>query len=69
MKNFNKKEKSKSKFEKFTEFIITKDSATERLVSTIGGIALLSASIFLYMNGFQNNWILGMGFWGALKLV
>jgi hypothetical protein len=21
------------------------------------------------MNGFQNNWILGMGFWGALKLV
>lgn len=68
MKNFNKNEKPKSKFQKFTDFVIAKDSATERLVSVIGGVALLGAAIFLYMNGINNNWVIAMGAWGALKL-
>lgn len=41
---------------------------SSKIISLISGAILLGTSIYLYQNGYQNNWIIAMGVLGVLKL-
>ena len=49
-------------------FTMKPKSSIDKLISAVGGIVVLLTSVYLYQNGYQNNWIIAMGVLGVLKL-
>lgn len=45
----------------------TRKHGLVRLAEVIGGLGCLAASIWLYVHGYQNGWIIALGVIGALE--
>lgn len=39
----------------------------KEIASAIGGVGILAVSAWLYMNGYQNNWVIAMAVFGVLE--
>lgn len=39
----------------------------EKIAQAIGGVGILAVSAWLYMNGHQSGWVIGLGVFGALQ--
>ena len=47
----------------------TRRNGLFRLAEVIGGLGCLAASIWLYVHGYQNGWIIALGVIGALEAI
>jgi hypothetical protein len=50
-------------------FTIKPKSSMDKLISTLEGVVIFLTAVYLYLSGYQNNWIIALGIFGFLKLV